>query len=241
MSKRSLFVAIVLGCTAAAAAQPAYADPPGSPLPGVLSNPQQNVIEANAFLNDNPAAGEVTSRMIANPFVSGYLVMLKGLPCTGSNLATPSTWSDIVVFWNGVNLPAATDGVTTPAANQITLISDPPDGVAHVGCSATHFPADPTVPVAKVTDPGYQNLPAGLAGLTENIILAGPVTAQIEIGAGNVTYKAAATGGQTNVYRIFSEVPALPPWAFALLGGTLLGTAVVVVRRRGREVEATAV
>jgi hypothetical protein len=248
MSTRSTLLALALGSVAVATAPLAHASDPGSPLPGT-PNFTVHVLEPNLGLADTPASGETKTAPLPQAVVSGYLVMLKGLPCTGSVLTDPSTWSDIVVFWNGVNLPAATDGQPggTPAANQATIISDPPDSVAHAGCSATHFPADPTVPITSGVDAGYAALPAGLAGLTENIVLAGTTaaatTSQTERFPGNVTYKPAdaADAGAFNTYVIFSEIPALPPWGFALLGGTLLATAIVVLRRRGHDTLSTTV
>jgi hypothetical protein len=184
----------------------------------------------------------------ANAICDGYVVFVENgsCPADGAPLGNipPSVWSDVLVFHDGTTIPQAADGGVAQicgAAINATLISD-----VHLGVG---FPASGPIAVAPDGGPSaaYGLLPANLASLDAPTIINAPTTVCVnqksrylapdggQPGSGPQNGANYAANGTT--YGIISDVPALPPWAFLLLGGTLLGTAALGIRGfRGRSI-----
>jgi|CZKU01.1.fsa_nt_gi hypothetical protein len=216
MKKHSLLAALAV-CTAVATAPSARATTPGT---STASAVRINVFEPP--FGDDPGAKEFRTSVIPGGVVAdGFMVMLEN--AAAGNVC--SNWSDIVVFWDGTNFPSGGTG------SSVTVISDPQSETGF-NCGA-----GPLLFNAGALRPEYVGLPAALQNITEAQITGGAganATAFVpEVVNGNSVSVTYAAG--TSVYRVVSDVPALPPWGFALLGTTLAGAAVFLIRRRRPE------
>jgi hypothetical protein len=250
MSKRSLLLTLAVCGAALGTVQSARADAiPGEPAPGAASNGRVHIWE-------NDGLSEVKNQPVANPVCDGYVTMPE--PPAASSPGT----SDFVVFHdanvkpsglcNATCVTVLSDPNADPAGGEAPDASSVfpngclfqvtnPDG----SCSATLLPGyvlcAPNTCVA-----GSACLPPNLLGLTAATVAAGAGTspnanptqtiAESRLFRTNnegLSYDAVNPTGTLNHYTVVSDVPALPPWAFALLGCVLAGSAFVVLRRRG--------
>ena len=240
-STRSLFLTFAACSAATFFSQSARAVVPGTPNGGAtgLLNLFEPFTEFPEFTNRDISA------TFPNGVCDGYLVMGKepigGPPNTCATCSFPGTashdplsdalaascssptWSDVVVFWDGVNLPT---GACSAAVHFMALLSRRDEFRRNVCEAASDFPAAGLLPVATTA-------PAALQGLTVAAVVAGAGANasvwQRETLLGRNDLVRYTAGGGT--YTIFSDVPALPSWGFALLGGALLGTGLLLFRR----------
>jgi hypothetical protein len=240
MSRHSLCLALVIGLATLVPVGSAQAAPPGSPVgAGTFKLPINE-----GFLGELKESNSVNLAGVPGLFPTGlcdgYLVLTEEGAGAGA-------MSDIVVFHDGVTLPS---GVCGPTVTWMTIISDAssaaegPDAsiLPTTGClMQPGTPGPVCTPLPQYQFDRFTQTGGSLANLTAEIVAAGAglnansqVQEVVRSGVTNGAYLAAGPLG-TATYIVFSDVPnvpALPPWAFGVLGGVLMVTAFAALRLR---------
>jgi hypothetical protein len=153
------------------------------------------------------------------------------------------TWSDVIVFHNGSSLPS---GVCDASVHFITIISRPDPLVTQATFANADFAASGCLMKSTSADLTTSPVDGNCAGLllspfsTVPAFLQGLTVATVDGDARSRWQKEVLIGPNDRVvyqpgpgrYTIFSDLPAMPPWGFAMLGSALLGMAVILIGRR---------
>jgi hypothetical protein len=200
--------------------------------------------EAQAAVTVNGAAYNTTSPSSAPSGWSDVVVFHDGVNLPSGVCGSAVKFMTIIsrpdIGWNTIvssNPPADFPATGCLMKNNFHVTPPPP---------SPNWPPNPLVSpngdcTGSLIEPDYTRVAPFLQGLTVEQVIAGAganatvYKQETLIAARNdgIVYTPGSLGdaGATTQYTIFSDVPALPPWGMALLGATLVGGAVVLMRR----------
>jgi len=194
----------------------------GLALPAAGPNLRPGQIEQRVNTKDIPATGAAV-----NGVCEGYVALPK--QGVAVNLNDSTTWSAVIVFHSGnppVSPPAKLSGDCGPSVRKMTLVAPPRGG---------SFPASGEL--APAANAVYASMPSNLVGMTVQEIKDFGTFSQVGVTTSSGLYQMdyappGVPGATIRFIDAPAPLPALPIWAFLLLGSGLAGIGFVFVSRR---------